>query len=150
MIHWEGIVIAIDSNVWIYYCDTTTPEHERVRQPVRSTLRSGRAFVNAVVPLEVTHYLTKRRKSDGRNRFADAFLRVENVVVQSLDQRDVVRSRQLLEEYHTTGIGGRDASLVATMETRNVGELWTHDVGLKRLGDSLDWLTVVDPVESGS
>lgn len=143
-------MIAIDSNVWIYYCDTTTPEHERVRRPVRSALRNRRAFVNAVVPLEVTHYLTKRRKPEGRTRFEDAFLRLQAVVVQSLTERDVVRSRQLLEEYRTTGIGGRDASLVAAMETRNISKLWTHDIGLKRLGDQLDWLTVVDPVEMGS
>jgi predicted nucleic acid-binding protein len=142
-------VIAIDSNVWIYYCDTTTPEHERVRKPVRSVLRTARTLVNSVVPLEVTHYLTKRGKSAGRSRFEENFLHVENIVVQSLEERDVIRSRQLLEEHHATEIGGRDASLVATMETQNVGELWTHDTGLKRLGEYLDWMTVVDPVETG-
>lgn len=143
-------MIAIDSNVWIYYCDSTTPEHERVREMVRSALERGRVLVNAVVPLEVTHYLTKRRKPDGQSRFEEACLRTENVVVEALGERDVVGSRRLLHEHDATGIGGRDASLVATMETRNVAELWTHDGGLERLGDALDWLTVVDPVTAGS
>lgn len=102
------------------------------------------------MPLEVTHYLTKREKSAGRSRFEESFLRMGNVVVQSLEERDVVRSRQLLEEYRTTGIGGRDASLVAAMETQNVSKLWTHDAGLKRLGEYLDWMTVVDPVGTRS
>lgn len=33
------------------------------------------------------------------------------------------------------------------MERRDVTELWTHDAGLKRLGERLDWLAVEDPAE---
>lgn len=34
------------------------------------------------------------------------------------------------------------------MERYDASELWTHDGGMKRLSDRLDWLTVVDPVET--
>jgi hypothetical protein len=33
------------------------------------------------------------------------------------------------------------------MERHDVSRLWTHDEGLKRLGERLDWLRVTDPVE---
>lgn len=60
---------------------------------------------------------------------------------------DVVTATELLEDHANTGIGGRDATVIAAMRRHDITELWTHDTGLKRLHDRLDWLTVVDPVE---
>jgi predicted nucleic acid-binding protein len=138
-------MICIDSNVWIYYLDATTPEHEHVRGPVREALGERTIFMNAVVPLEVTHHLTKRQQ--GGEPFVERFLGLETVTVEPLGVEMVQRAHELLHEYPHVGIGGRDASLVAAMERRGVDELWTHDTGLKRLEERLEWLTVVDPIE---
>lgn len=59
------------------------------------------------------------------------------------------RRAEPLADYSHVGIGGRDASLVATMERHDVTELWTHDAGLKRLGDRLNWLSVEHPATGG-
>ena len=138
-------MICIDSNVWIYYFDATTPEHDRVRAPMRSALAERSVFVNAVVPLEVTHYLTKRRTGD--DSFVERFIGLETLTVEALDLNAVRRAHELLTEHPHLGIGGRDASLVAAMERRGVDDLWTHDTGLKRLGERLEWLVVTDSVE---
>ena len=77
----------------------------------------------------------------------ERFLGLETVAVEPLDVAMVQRAHELLNEYPHVGIGGRDASLVAAMERREVSDLWTHDGGLKRLGTQVDWLAVTDPVE---
>lgn len=136
-------MICIDSNVWIYYLDATTPEHDCVKRPMREALGERAIFMNAVVPLEVTHHLVKRR--EGNEAFVHRFLELTSVTVESLDVALVQRAHELLCEHPHTGIGGRDASLVAAMERRGVDELWTHDTGLERLGERVEWLDVRDP-----
>jgi len=34
-------MLTVDSNIWAYYLDSTTPEHERVRASVRKALKQG-------------------------------------------------------------------------------------------------------------
>lgn len=138
-------MICIDSNVWIYYFDATTAEHERVRPAMREALGERPLFANAVVPLEVTHYLVKRHEDGGR--LADRLLNLDALEVEAVDASMVARANELLQAHPQTGIGGRDASLVAAMDRRGVEELWTHDQGLGRLGERLDWLTVEDPAD---
>ena len=137
-------MIAIDSNIWIYYLDATTEEHERVRRPMRDALGVRQLFVNGVIPLEVTHHLANRRLDS--EQFVREFLDTTDVVVEPVNLKMVRRAEELLQAYPHAGIGGRDASLIAAMERRGISELWTHDGGLKRLDGRLDWLTVHDPV----
>lgn len=139
-------MIALDANVWIYYLDAEVDEHERVREPVRRVLRHRRVFANGVVPLEVVHYLSNRRRDS--ERFVRQFLGTDDVEVEPVGLATVRRADELLDAHPHVGVGGRDASLVAAMERRGVAELWTHDGGLKRLGGRLDWLGVTDPVAS--
>lgn len=51
--------ILIDSNIWAYYFDSTTPEHKKVVNPIRRALQ-GEVWINTVIQIEVTHYLVKR------------------------------------------------------------------------------------------
>jgi predicted nucleic acid-binding protein len=138
-------MICLDANVWIYYLDATLAEHRRIVRPVRETRDSESAFHNAVVALEVVHYLRKQHADP--DRAVRAFLNLGSTVVSAVDHAVVERADELLGEHPHVGIGGRDASLVAAMERNDVTELWTHNEGLKRLGGRLDWLSVVDPAE---
>lgn len=138
-------MICLDANVWIYYLDATLDEHEQVTRPVREALAGESIFHNAVVALEVVHYL--RNQHTEPDRAVETVLNLGSTVVSSVDRSAVERADKLLAEYPHVGIGGRDASLVAAMERNDVTELWTHDEGLKRLGGRLDWLSVEDPAE---
>ena len=137
-------MICIDANIWVYYFDSRADEHERVRPQMADTLENRRPFCNTAIQMEVVHFFANQ--FEDTKRYVDRLLGFEDLAVADLVIEDVERARELLVSHPHVGIGGRDASLVASMERRGVPELWTHDQGLKRLGDRLDWLTVKDPV----
>ncbi|MDZ7688132.1 MAG: type II toxin-antitoxin system VapC family toxin [Halobacteriales archaeon] len=140
-------MIALDSNVWIYAFDAGLDEHAGVAPAVEDLLSSETpVFVNSVIRLEVVHYLVKNLRTDGGSAGPDSFLNLDGVVTKAVTSEDVKRAAEILSEHDETGLGGRDASLVASMEGAGVSVLWTHDTGLKRLGDRLGWLDVRDPV----
>lgn len=136
---------CLDANVWIYFLDAGLDEHEAVGDPVSELLDERPLFTTTVIQMEVVHYLfCQLAESEAA---IDRFLNLEGTTVASLVLPDVSRAVDLLRDHEETGIGGRDATIVAAMERSDVAELWTHDDGLKRLGGQLDWLTVTDPVE---
>lgn len=136
---------CLDANIWIYYLDETLPEHESVSGPVSEVLSEEPLFITTVLQMEVVHYL-QNQLADSQQAI-DQFLHLEDVTTAELTQNDVSAAAELLRQYSDTGIGGRDATVIAAMDRNDVTKLWTHDGGPKRLESSLDWLTVVDPVE---
>jgi len=137
---------CLDANVWIYYLDDGLPEHDRVRDPVTEILGDEMLFTTTVLQMEVVHYLSNQLADS--EPAVDRFLSLADVSVADLTQTDVATGAELLATYGGTGIGGRDATVVAAMDRYDVGRLWTHDEGLKRMGKQLTWLDVTDPVES--
>lgn len=137
---------CLDANVWVYYLDANLPEHDAVRSPVTDLLTSKPLFTTTVIQMEVVHYLANQLEES--HDAIDRFLNIADTRVAELVREDVTTAAALLQQYHETGIGGRDATIVAAMERNDVSELWTHDSGLKRLGERLDWLEIVDPVEA--
>lgn len=136
---------CLDANIWIYYLDAELAEHEMVRDPVSSLLADEPLFMTTVLQMEVVHYLQKQLAES--QTAIDRFLNIEDTKVTDLTEKDVAVAADLLDTHSDTGIGGRDATVVAAMDRHGIPELWTHDTGLKRLGDQVDWLTVSDPVE---
>ncbi|HNX40692.1 MAG TPA: PIN domain-containing protein, partial [Methanothrix sp.] len=57
------------------------------------------------------------------------------------DQYLARKSVEYLAKYSQTGIGGRDATILASMEEIGTRKLMTHDRAFKRL----DFIEVVDP-----
>jgi len=55
--------------------------------------------------------------------------------------RDTVR---LLSEYTHAGIGGRDATILATMKKLDLKRLMTHDKSFS----SIDFIEFIDPTET--
>lgn len=135
---------CLDANIWIYYLDSGLDEHDAVRQPVSTLLEDKPLFTTTVLQMEVVHYLQKQL-ADSQTPI-DRFLNLEDTTVAELTRGDIVTATALLQDHANTGIGGRDATVLAAMQRHDVSELWTHDTGLKRLDDRLDWLTVVDPI----
>ena len=135
---------CLDANIWVYFFDAGLDEHERVREPVAEVLADEPVFTTTVLRMEVVHYLTNQLTNSDAP--VERFLGLEDVTVTDLTSEDVDRAATLLADHDRTGIGGRDATVLAAMERHDVGRLWTHDEGLKRLDDRLDWLTVADPV----
>ncbi|GAB3685168.1 hypothetical protein GCM10028857_15230 [Salinarchaeum chitinilyticum] len=135
---------CLDANIWIYYLDEDLAEHEMVVDRVGDVIRSNPLFLTTVLQLEVLHYISNQR--DDCQEVLETFLTGEDVWVADLTSREVKRASELLGAHRQAGIGGRDASVLATMERNDVSRLWTHDTALRRVGERLDWIDVADPV----
>lgn len=91
--------------------------------------------------MEVAHYLIKNLWLEGKRKM-DTFLSYQMVVV-NFDQYLARKSIEYLARYSQTGIGGRDATILASMEELEINTLMTHDRSFKRL----DFIEVIDPVD---
>jgi predicted nucleic acid-binding protein len=134
-------MIIIDSNIWAYYFDGDAPEHRFVVGPLKEILGSERVIINTVVIMEVAHFLIKNLGPIIGREKLHVFLRFPFMIVD-LDYELTLRAINLLAKYSQLGIGGRDATLLATAEVLNVNRIMTHDEAFKRIG----WLKVIDPI----
>ena len=141
-------MVCLDANVWIYFLDAELDEHTAVEGDVRTVLREEPVFTTTVLQMEVAHYLSNQLAES--ETAIDRFLALEDVTVADLTGADVAAATELVADHGDTGIGGRDATVVAAMDRYDVTRLWTHDEGLLRLGNALPWLDVVDPVSRES
>lgn len=135
---------CFDANIWIYYLDQTLEEHEAVADAIDPILESEPLFTTTVLQMEVVHYFHTQLE-DPRKRI-DQFLGLEDVLVADLTSEDVEAATDILTSHPHAGLGGRDATVLAAMRRYDVSRLWTHDTGLRRVGDELEWIEVTDPV----
>lgn len=133
-------LIFVDSNIWCYYFDRSAQEHNIVSDKLEKVLE-GRVAINTVIEMEVAHYLIKNLGLEGKRKM-DTFLSYPMVVV-NFDQYLARKSIEYLARYSQTGIGGRDTTILASMEELEINTLMTHDRAFKRL----DFIEVIDPVD---
>jgi predicted nucleic acid-binding protein len=132
-------LIFVDSNIWCYYFDRSAQEHNAVSKSLEQVLDDGVA-INTVVAMEVAHYLIKSLGPEGKRKM-DVFLSYPMEIVD-FDQYLARNSVEYLAKYSQTGIRGRDATILASMQELGTRKLMTHDRAFKRL----DFIDVVDPV----
>ena len=132
-------LIFIDSNIWCYFFDRCAQEHDLVSEELENAL-DGSVAINTVVEMEVAHYLIKNLGAVGKRKM-DVFLSFPMEIVD-FNQDLAKRSIELLSRFSQTGIGGRDATIMASMEELGTKKLMTHDRAFKRI----DTIEVMDPV----
>ena len=64
------------------------------------------------------------------------------LVIEDLDYAAMTESIEQLKRYTHLGIGGRDATILASMKLLSTKKIMTHDEALKKV----DWLDVSDPI----
>jgi len=135
-------MLFIDSNIWCYYFDSSAEQHEKVATFLEGAIEEHELCVNTLVLMEIAHYAVKQLGAvKGREKMQVLLslpLRIYDFDYSLLDE-----SVEALCEHTHTGIGGRDATVVATMENERIETLVTHDRAFTRIDD----ITVVDPVE---
>ncbi|MBD3408225.1 MAG: PIN domain-containing protein [Candidatus Lokiarchaeota archaeon] len=136
----DGRLILIDANIWAYYFDESLSEHTSVIRPVEKALTSQKACVNATVVVETLHYLVKRLGPLVGGRKGTIFTSLD-IPIFTLDLETIDVTKSKLCAFSHLGIGGRDATILASMEIENVPIIMTHDQSFKRIPD----LHVVDP-----
>ncbi|MEM2139523.1 PIN domain-containing protein [Nitrososphaera sp.] len=142
-------MIAVDSNIWIYYLDPTLSEHRHVAGYLEEALRSEEILTSTIIWLEVSHYLYRvssipKEKLEARLR---RLVRLSSMHTMDFDMESYFDTIGVLDELRKSSIplGGRDASIVAMMRKMKARTLVTHDKDFKKLEDK-GMLHVRDPV----
>ncbi len=134
-------ILIIDTNIWAYYLDRNSAEHESVIADVEKALKSEQIAVNTVIIMELAHFLIKNLGPVDGGEKLGVFLRFP-LIISDFDYRNALDSVEMLKRYSHLGVGGRDATILAMMSAAGVERIMTHDEALKKV----DWLQVVDPV----
>ena len=133
--------ITIDSMIWIYEFDPYSPESKNVQKWMRGEKGALNHYddiiLNTIIPLEVLHAMNKKMKGNYTLAYnaAMAIVSIQTVTVVDFDSRLFMKSMELLGKYKTSGIGGRDASILATMIDHNVSLIATHDKNILSITD---------------
>jgi predicted nucleic acid-binding protein len=136
----DGALIIVDTNIWAYFFDSTLPEHLRVLKPLEKSLRKKETSINATIAVETLHYLVKRLGPLAGGEKARLFLDYD-MPIFPLDRPALMLTRTKLCDFAHLGIGGRDASILATMENQGITSIMTHDQSFRLVPD----IEVVDP-----
>ena len=142
-------MIAVDSNIWIYYLDPTLGEHPHVAGYLEEALGSEEILTSTIIWLEVSHYLY-RVSSLPKEKLEDRLkrlVRLSSMRVVDFDMESYFETLGILDELRKSkvSLGGRDASIVAMMRKMKVRTLVTHDDDFKKLEEK-GMLHIRDPV----
>jgi predicted nucleic acid-binding protein len=142
-------MIAVDSNIWIYYLDPTLSEHRYVASYLEDALKNEEILTSTIIWLEVSHYLFRassipKEKLESRLR---RLAQLSNMQVADFDVESYFETIKVLGELRNSNIslGGRDASIIAMMRKVKVKSLVTHDSDFGRLEEK-GMIHVIDPV----
>lgn len=136
-------MVFIDSNIWCYYFDQSAEEHKQVSEKVDELIDSEKdLYINAVVLIEVGHFLVKNLGGIKGKKKLNQMLEF-SFKISELNYPTTLNSLDILAEEHQTGIGGRDSTILASMEEKGVEKLVTHDQAFKKI----DGIEVIDPVD---
>ena len=141
-------MIFVDSNIWCYYFDQRVPEHERVREPMREIITSEEIACNTIIVMEVAHYIVRHFNEKSARKKIDFFINLRNMQISDFNREMMQESLASLLEYsYADGLGGRDATIIATLKSQNIKRIITHDAVFKRLAAKLT-LEVTDPIQA--
>lgn len=136
-------MILPDSNVWVYAIDGRAEEHEYAREWLE---RSDEEIflVPSLVQLEVLHHVSRNVPAPHqRDPLVDALFSFP-ATTEPLTTATVRKARGELDDHLETGIGGRDAAVLAHALAEDA-TLVSHDHSLLEAGIRAG-LDVHDPV----
>ena len=135
-------ILVIDTNIWCYYFCSQYKEHDKVARFLDKVLEKKRIAINTIIAMEVAHFLVKSLGSERGSELFNAFLSFP-MLVFDFTVDDLQLASQMLARYSRVGIGGRDATILAMMKSKNIKAIATHDKAFKKV----KWIKVVDPLD---
>ena len=130
-------MIAIDTMLWIYNIDVNAREHKNVRlwfegKRGKGVIETEVMLINTVIAMELVHNLRRVAKLAAEHVYDYIFriLTLKNIVLDPLDPAALSEAISTFEEYFQYGIGGRDATVLASMRRHRATTLATHDKNL--------------------
>ena len=135
-------MIFIDSNIWCYFFDESSTEHKKVTSFIEKIIEKEEILINTPVIMEVSHFLVKNLGPVTGRKKIDSFLEFP-FIVEDLNYSTTKEAISLLCEYSHEGIGGRDATILASIKKAGIKNIVTHDKSFK----NIRWLNVIDPIK---
>ncbi len=135
-------MILIDSNMWCFYLDESSKENKKISKIIESLLEKEQILSNSAVIMEVSHFLIKNLGPRIGKTKIDTLISFPMTIID-LDFSLMRQSIDMLCDYSHTGIGGRDATLLATLKHAGSNRIMTNDRAFKKI----DWVDVFDPLE---
>ncbi len=134
--------LLIDTNIWCYYFDAEAPEHEAVVAYLETKLGQTPIIINTVILMELSHYLVINLGAVRGKEKLGYFLRAP-IRITDFSYDLALTSIDMLSKYNYTGIGGRDATILATLKSHETDQLVSHDQAFRQI----EWIHVIDPVK---
>jgi len=126
------------------------PEHKYVRDLMREIIKSEEIASNAIIVMEVAHYIVRHFDEKNARKKIDFFTNLRNMQISEFNRAMMQESLEsLLEFSYSDGLGGRDATIIATLKSQNIRRIITHDAVFKRLAAKLT-LDATDPIQPTS
>ncbi len=76
------------------------------------------------------------------------FSNLSNLTIADFDRESMDQALEnLIEHGYSDGLGGRDATIIATMKLKNIETIISHDDVFKRLTTKL-MMKVIDPIKN--
>jgi predicted nucleic acid-binding protein len=114
---------------------------------MREIIKSEEIACNTIIVMEVAHYLVRHFDEKSARKKIDFFINLRNMQISDFNRGMMQKSLESLLEYsYEVGLGGRDATIVATLNSQNIRRIITHDGVFKRLAAKLT-LEVTDPIQ---
>lgn len=129
-------MIAIDTMLWIYNVDAHANEHENIKAWLegngKGIIGREKIMINTVIAMEVVHNLRKvaRLPKEAVYDYVFKMLTLRNLVIDAFDFDGLNESIIAFEDFFPYGIGGRDATILASMRRHRVSRIATHDKNL--------------------
>jgi len=140
-------MIFVDANTWCYYLDRRLPEHKHIREPMRNLIKSEEIACNTVVIMEAAHYLVRHFMEKEARKKIDHFVNLRTMKIIDFNRPSMTEALEnLVEHAYTEGLGGRDATIIATLKSLNIKKIISHDPIFKRLAPKLK-LEIIDPIQ---
>jgi len=139
-------MIFLDSNMWCYYFDRRLPEHEYVREPIREIIKTEEIACNTIIIMEAAHYLVRHFPAKTARKKIEYFVNLRNMKIVDFNRQIMMEALEnLIEHAYTHGLGGRDATVIATLKSLHIKKILSHDNIFKRLATKLA-IEVIDPI----
>ncbi len=140
-------MLFVDSNIWCYYFDQRFPEHVSVREAMREIITSEDIACNTIVVMEVAHYIVRHFPEQIARKKIEYFVNLGNLQIADFNRIALNETIESLLHYSfAEGLGGRDATVIATMKLQNVKKIVSHDSIFRRLADKLEF-ELIDPAQ---
>jgi predicted nucleic acid-binding protein len=140
-------MLFVDSNIWCYYFDQRLPEYAYVRDAMREIIKSEKIACNTVIVMEVAHYLVRHFTEKIARKKIETFINLTNIDITDFNRQALNQTIETLLAYaYNEGLGGRDATVIASMKLQNIKKIVSHDDIFRRLANKLEF-EVIDPAQ---